>query len=139
MITEFDMVDHMMLDEENHQVLMLIVDTQDLWRIEASGGLFNFGQKRKIEQKQLEHLVCLKKKVENYIGWIQADALKEQFPGCDSLEGYNYDIHIITDFVPDSAYMDLINKMNQYISTERNDIVLTHEQKNNEYDDVDMR
>lgn len=129
MLTEFDMVDHMVLDEENHKLIMLIVDTQELWSVALDTGLFHFGHKRKIKQKQLEHLVCLKKKVENYAGWIQADMLKDQLPDCDSLQGYDYEIHIVTDFKPEQEYLDFIKSMNQYFAARQNAIVLTHEQR----------
>lgn len=129
MLTEFDVLDHVVLDDKDHCMFMLIVDTEDIWRVSDTGGIFGIRQKRAERQRELEHLVCLKKKVENYIGYICDNGIIKSFPDCPDPERYSYDIHIITDFVPKPDYIGLIGKMNDHISKQRSDIRITNEVK----------
>ncbi len=127
MLTELDILDHVLLN--NNCMLMLVVDTEDVWKIESTGGFFNFKQKKLQQERNLEHLICLKKKIENYIGYIYNNGIKISFPDYDTSKQYIYEIHIITDFFPAPDYLELIHKMNEYIAKERNDIKITHEVK----------
>ncbi len=129
MLTEINIIDHMVLNEDEHCMIMLIVDTEDLWKVQPAGRLFDFKYKKKVNERNFEHLVCLRKKIENYLQYIQANGIKNSFPDCVDFDKYSYKIHIITDFIPAVDYMELIDKLNVSISEQRNDIVISHELK----------
>ncbi len=128
MLTELNVLDHTILDEEHHQMLMLIFDTEDVWQVKSSGGIFNKYQTKKLSNKRnAEHLICLNKKIENYLGYIQENGIQKSFPSCENPAQYSYEIHIVTDFSPAPDYLELIEKWNQYITQQRADIIISNE------------
>ena len=93
-------------------IIMLIIDTHEPWDVDAPKGFFDIKQKKLAENKKLEHLVCLNKKIGNYINCIASNGISGYFPERDDLSDYNYRIQIITDFNPDKEYLDAIEKTN---------------------------
>lgn len=121
------MLDHTILDEDKKCMIMLIIDFEYLWQIDKRHGIFDFRNKKKVKEKNLEHLIYLKKKVENYITYIQNGGLTENFPECNNSEKYSYEIRIVTDFSPKPDYLDLIENMNIYIAKQWSNIKITTE------------
>ena len=130
MIIELDMLDHVILDENNKCMIMLIFDIESLWAINDDSGIFRFGYGKKIREKRLEHLIYLKKKIENYIGYISNSGLLKSFPECDNAGLYSYEIRVVTDFIPENDYIELIEKMNQSISKQSDKITIMYEVNN---------
>lgn len=130
MIVELDMLDHVVLDEKRQCMIMLIFDIESLWEVEDDTGIFHFQHARKVKEKRLEHLIYLKKKVENYIGYISNNGLLNSFPECNCAELYSYEIRVVTDFVPEIDYIELIEKMNRHINKQSNKIKITYEVNN---------
>ncbi|MCH5196868.1 MAG: hypothetical protein J1F28_09135 [Oscillospiraceae bacterium] len=127
MIIDLDVIDHVILDEENKLMLMLIFDSEDYWTVEPPHGLGVLTYNKKCKDKNLEHLVYLKNKVENYIGHIQNNGIKLCFPDCAEPESYSYEIRTVTNFTPAFDYMDLIDQMNKVMSKQGLKIIITNE------------
>ena len=130
-LTELNMLDHTLLDENEKTMIMLIFDVEDLWRVELPRGLEKFSYKKKCSEKNMEHLVFLKKKVENYVSYILNNGIKQSFPHCDETESFSYEIRVVTNFTPAPDYLDLIKQMNNRISIQGLSIIITTEEKRN--------
>ena len=127
MLVELDIIDHIALDEDKRCMIMLIFDVEDLWHIEAPHGLEKLTYNKKCREKNTEHLLYLKKKVENYIGYIQNDGIRRSFPDCDNPESFSYEIRVVTNFAPTLDYLDLIEQMNHVLTRQGLNIVVTNE------------
>ncbi len=127
MIIQLDVLDHAILDEKNKCMIMLIIDSEDIWELPNLEGVSKLKKKKMVKDKNLEHLVCLNKKVENYIIYIQNNGIMKSFPNCDAPESYSYEIRVISNFQPSSDYLELINRINKYIKKTRNDIYISNE------------
>lgn len=127
MLTELDILDHVILDEDNHRMVLIIVDTKAIWGIKNIEGMLINKWEKILKEKNLEHIICLKKKIENYIEYIYSDEINKIFPYYEWLENYSYEIRVITDFYPSFDYLELINIINQNISMQKKDIFITNE------------
>ena len=127
MIIDVKTVDHIFWDEKNNQATLLIIDLNEFWTIETSGGLFRKKDRKRAEEKKLEHLVCLKCKVEYYVTFIINNGIKNSFPEIDDPNLIDFDIRIISDFEPDSDYVRLIDSLNSDISSHWKNIHITNE------------
>ncbi|SKA64255.1 hypothetical protein SAMN02745111_00936 [Eubacterium uniforme] len=127
MLIELDKIDKIVIDDNNLCIIMVIIDTIEPWVVDAPKGLFDFKQKKIVEDKKLEHLVYLNKKVGNYINCIGANAVSNFFPDREDLAKYNYIIEVITNFDPDKEYLEAINKMNQFYSKQTDRIKIVQE------------
>ena len=129
MLIELDKIDHIVIDDNNKCIIMLIIDTHEPWDVDAPKGIFDIKQKKLAENKKLEHLVCLNKKIGNYINCIASNGISGYFPERDDLSDYNYRIQIITDFNPDKEYLDAIEKTNQFYARQTNRLTIVQETK----------
>ena len=116
MITEFNVVDHAGLDEKTKTMILLIVDYSEIWQSGANESVTGFRTHRHQRELNLKHLLCLKKKVECYIDYIQKGGISKSFPYCSNPSEYSYDIRIVTDFDPKSDYLRVIDNLNAHIS-----------------------
>ena len=130
MITEFDLLDHVMLDEETKTMLLLVIDLGELWKLDKKPGVLNFRAQRLQEEKNLEHLICLKNKVEAYVSYIRNTGLLRSFPGTPNPEQYDYEIRVLTDFDPEPDYLQTIRNMNYRLSQFTDKIKITTEKTN---------
>ena len=51
MLTELNMLDHTLLDENEKTMIMLIFDVEDLWRVELPRGLEKFSYKKNVAKR----------------------------------------------------------------------------------------
>lgn len=131
MITELNKLDHTILDENKKCMLMLIFDSKVFWRVNQPNNFNLFRYKRMLKDKEIEHLVYLKNKVENYVKYILNDGIIKSFPKCADYKNYCYEIRIVTDFIPDNNYLELINKLNTYIANSVSGVIVTYEKREN--------
>lgn len=127
MLSELNMLDHTILDEEKKSMLMLIFDVENIWSVDSPRGWGKLTYSKKQNEKNLEHLLCLKKKVENYISYIQSNGITKSFPNCKETNSYSYEIRVVTNFTPAPDYFDLIAQMNKVLAKQGMNIVVTHE------------
>ncbi len=127
MITDLDILDHTILIEDEECMLLLIFDSKSIWEVEELSGLQRFKLKYKIEEKKLEHLAYLKKKIENYIIYIYNNGILNSFPKCENWKNYKYEIRISSDFEFDSESVKLIDYFNSILKDKSYNITVTHE------------
>lgn len=127
MLVELDILDHVILDEDNRCMIMLIFDVEDLWHVESPHGLEKLTYNKKFREKNTEHLLYLKKKVENYIGYIQNNGIMRSFPDCAEPSSFSYEIRVVTNFAPAFDYLDLIEQMNHVLTKQGLNILVTNE------------
>lgn len=127
MITDLDILDHTILIEDEECMLLLIFDSKLIWEVEELSGLQRFKIKYKIEEKKLEHLAYLKKKIENYITYIYNNGILNSFPKCENWKKYKYEIRISSDFEFDSESVKLIDYFNSILKDKSYNITVTHE------------
>lgn len=127
MIVDVNTVDHVFWDEKSNKATLLIIDLNEFWTIKAKNGLLRVFDKKKADEKRIEHLVCLKCKVEYYISFIINGGIINSFPEINNPSLIDYDIRIITDFTPDTDYYRLIYSLNEDISSQLKNITLSNE------------
>ena len=127
MIIDLEILDHTILIEDKECMLLLIFDSKSIWEVEKLSGLQRFKLKYKIEEKKLEHLAYLKKKIENYITYIYNNGILKSFPKCENWTKYKYEIRISSDFEFDSESLKLIDYFNFILKNKRYNITVTHE------------
>lgn len=131
MINELDILDHTILDESKKCMLMLIFDSEDLWKVDKQNDLSLIKYKRMLKDKKLEHLLYLEKKIESYVNYILNDGIVISFPNCTEHKVYSYEIRVITNFIPDDDYLSAIDKLNKYIARSTSNVIITHEKRIN--------
>ncbi len=132
MITDLDILDHTILIEDEKCMLLLIFDSQLIWEVEKLSGFHKLKLKHKIKEKNLEHLIYLKKKIENYINYIYNNGILKSFPECTDWTKYRYEIRISSDFKFNSEFIRLIDYFNSILKKQRYDIIVTYEHLLNE-------
>lgn len=135
MIIELDILDYTMLFEEQKNILMLIVDPADIWKVEGKKGLRGLFKGNAENDMMRKHFIYLCKKIENYINYINNNGLINNFPEIkDSINEYSYEIRVVTQFQPEKWYLDTINEFNKKLEGNNKKIVITHELK--EFDNI---
>lgn len=130
MITELDKLDHTILFEEQKNILMLIVDPADIWKVEEKKGLKGLFKGNAENDMMRKHYIYLCKKIENYINYINNNGLINNFPEIkDFINEYSYEIRVVTQFQPEKWYFDTINEFNKKPEGNNKKIVITHELK----------
>lgn len=130
MIIELDMLDHTILFEEQKNILMLIVDPADIWKVEEKKGLKGLFKGNAESDMMRKHFIYLCKKIENYINYINNNGLINNFPEIkDFINEYSYEIRVVTQFEPEKWYLDTINEYNKKLEGNNKKIVITHELK----------
>lgn len=130
MITELDKLDHTILFEEQKNILMLIVDSADTWKVEEKKGLKGLFKGNAESDMMRKHFIYLCKKIENYINYINNNGLINNFPEIkDFINEYSYEIRVVTQFEPEKWYLDTINEYNKKLEGNNKKIVITHELK----------
>lgn len=130
MITELDKLDHTILFEEQKNILMLIVDPADIWKVEEKKGLKGLFKGNAENGMMRKHFIYLCKKIENYINYINNNGLINNFPEIkDFINEYSYEIRVVTQFQPEKWYFDTINEFNKKLEGNNKKIVITHELK----------
>lgn len=130
MIIELDILDYTMLVEEQKNILMLIVDSADIWKVEGKKGLRGLFKGNAENDMMRKHFIYLCKKIENYINYINNNGLINNFPEIkDSINEYSYEIRVVTQFQPEKWYLDTINEFNTKLKGNNKKIVITHESK----------
>lgn len=130
MITELDMLDHTILFEEQKNILMLIVDPADTWKVEEKKDLKGLFKGNVESDMMRKHFIYLCKKIENYINYINNNGLINNFPEIkDFINEYSYEIRVVTQFEPEKWYLDTINEYNKKLEGNNKKIVITHELK----------
>lgn len=130
MIIELDILDHTMLFEEQKNILMLIVDPADIWKVEEKKGLKGLFKGNVENDMMRKHFLYLCKKIENYINYINNNGLINNFPEIkDFINEYSYEIRVVTQFQPEKWYLDTINEYNKKLEGNNKKIVITHELK----------
>ena len=127
MIIELDILDHAILDEDNRCMVMFVFDLENIWLIEKQNYLNHYRYNRLVKEKNNEHLIYLKRKIENYVDYVQNNGLLRSFSNCVNPELYKYEIKIITDFIPSMDYLNLIEEMNNYLTEQLLNILITTE------------
>ncbi len=130
MIIELDILDHTILFEEQKNILMLIVDPADIWKMEEKKGLRGLFKGNVENDMMRKHFLYLCKKIENYINYINNNGLINNFPEIkDFINEYSYEIRVVTQFEPEKWYLDTINEYNKKLEGNNKKIVITHELK----------
>lgn len=130
MIIELDILDYTMLVEEQKNILMLIVDPADIWKVEGKKGLRGLFKGNAENDMMRKHFIYLCKKIENYINYINNNGLINNFPEIkDSINEYSYEIRVVTQFQPEKWYLDTINEFNTKLKGNNKKIVIAHESK----------
>ncbi len=130
MIIELDILDHTILFEEQKNILMLIVDPADIWKMEEKKGLRGLFKGNVENDMMRKHFLYLCKKIENYINYINNNGLINNFPEIkDFINEYSYEIRVVTQFQPEKWYLDTINEYNKKLEGNNKKIVITHELK----------
>ena len=130
MITELDKLDHTILLEEQKNILMLIFDSADIWKVEEKKGLMGLFKGNAESDMMRKHYIYLCKKIENYINYINNNGLINNFPEIKELiNEYSYEIRVVTQFQPEKWYLDTINEFNKRLEGNNKKIVITHELK----------
>lgn len=130
MIIELDILDHTILFEEQKNILMLIVDPADIWKVEYKKGLRGLFKGNVENDMMRKHFLYLCKKIENYINYINNNGLINNFPEIkDFINEYSYEIRVVTQFQPEKWYFDTINEFNNKLEGNNKKIVITHELK----------
>lgn len=130
MIIELDILDHTILFEEQKNILMLIVDPADIWKVEEKKGLKGLFKGNAENDMMRKHYIYLCKKIENYINYINNNGLINNFPEIkDFINEYSYEIRVVTQFQPEKWYFDTINEFNKKLEGNKKKIVITHELK----------
>lgn len=130
MIIELDILDHTILFEEQKNILMLIVDPADIWKMEEKKGLRGLFKGNVENDMMRKHFLYLCKKIENYINYINNNGLINNFPEIkDFINEYSYEIRVVTQFQPEKWYFDTINEFNNKLEGNNKKIVITHELK----------
>ena len=130
MITELDKLDHTILLEEQKNILMLIFDSADIWKVEEKKGLMGLFKGNAESDMMRKHYIYLCKKIENYINYINNNGLINSFPEIKELiNEYSYEIRVVTQFQPEKWYLDTIDEFNKKLESNNKKIVITHEFK----------
>ena len=130
MIIELDILDHTILFEEQKNILMLIIDPADIWKVEEKKGLKGLFKGNAENDMMRKHYIYLCKKIENYINYINNNGLINNFPEIkDFINEYSYEIRVVTQFQPEKWYFDTINEFNKKLEGNKKKIVITHELK----------
>ena len=107
MVIELDKLDHTILIEEAKNIIMLIIDPADIWKVEEKKGLRGLFKPNFENDMMRKHYIYLCKKIENYINYINNDGLINNFP----------------------EIKDSINEFNKKLEGNNKKIVITHELK----------
>ena len=125
MIIELDILDHTILFEEQKNILMLIVDPADIWKVEEKKGLKGLFKGNAENDMMRKHYIYLCKKIENYINYINNNGLINNFPEIkDFINEYSYEIRVVTQFQPEKWYLDTINEINKKLEGNSKKIVI---------------
>lgn len=140
MIIELDKLDHAILIKESKNILMLIFDPADIWKVEEKEGLKRLFKQNSENDMMRKHYIYLCKKIENYINYITNNGLINNFPEIkDSINEYSYEIRVVTQFNPEKWYLDTINEFNKKLEGNNKKIVITHELKFNKRRKIAMK